>query len=497
MKYISVLICSAVLLLSNLGISQSTVDVPGLQSITSSEMLKTVSFLASKDLGGRLSGSEGYNKAADYMAQQFRDIGLKPLGDDGYFQKFKVEYVEIKSPVKLNLVESGKVQKEYDLGKDFVCRGFSGSGTVQASLAFCGYGLSQPEIGYDDYAGIDVKGKIVIVFKANPKWKMNDSANWASGYPREKAATALSHGAVGLLIVSSPNDAVPQKTIMSILEGKSKHLDEVPQMHIDLPVADEFLRGTGYTLKDLQTQIDSFKHPISILLKTSAGMEVHAKHAAEQPTTNIVGLLEGEDQSGKGEYLVIGAHLDHVGIQGNDVYAPGANDNASGSAAVLQMARAFMASHTKPKRSIIFALFASEEIGLAGSQHFVDFPPVPLEKITAMFNLDCIGFGDSIQVGNGKSSPKLWSIARHLDSLSTKFMVERTWNGGGADAGPFHGKGIPALYFVTTNSYKHLHYITDTPETLNQPLYEAITKLAYITSYNIAVGEYRREEVVK
>jgi Zn-dependent M28 family amino/carboxypeptidase len=231
------------------------------------------------------------------------------------------------------------------------------------------------------------------------------------------------------------------------------------------------------------------------VLQTEAGMEVHAEHTAEQPTMNIVGLLEGGDGSRGKEYLVIGAHLDHVGSQGNVIYAPGANDNASGSAAVLQMARAFISSGAKPKRPIIFVLFASEEIGLAGASHFVDHPPIPLENITAMLNLDCIGFGDSIQVGNGKSSPRLWDIARRLDSASTKMMVERTWNGGGADAGPFHGKGIPALYFVSTNSYKHLHYITDTPETLNPPLFEAITRLAYITAYNIAGGEYERETV--
>jgi hypothetical protein len=495
MKKIPVVLVLVLVLFGSYALSQSAADVPGLATIDRSQLMETVRFLASKDLGGRLSGSEGYNKAAEYMAEQFSKIGLKPFGDDGYYQKLNVEYVEIKAPMKLNFIENGKVTKEYTPGKDFVCRGFTGSGTLQGRLAFCGYGLSQPEIGYDDYAGIDVKGKIVIVFKANPSWKISDSANWASGYPREKAATALKHGAIGLMIVSSPKDATPQKTILSILEGKSKHLDDFPQMHIDIPVADEFLKGSGYTLKDLQTQIDSLKHPLSLVLQTEAGMEVHAKHEAEQPTMNVVGLLEGSDESRSKEYLVIGGHLDHVGSQGGVIYAPGANDNASGSAAVLQMARAFTSSGVKPKRSIIFVTFASEEIGLAGASHFVDHPPVPLENITAMLNLDCIGFGDSIQVGNGKSSPQLWRIARRLDSTSAKMMVERTWNGGGADAGPFHGKGIPALYFVSTNSYKHLHYITDTPETLNQPLFEAITKLAYITAYNIAGGEYERETV--
>ena len=215
------------------------------------------------------------------------------------------------------------------------------------------------------------------------------------------------------------------------------------------------------------------------------------------PTMNVVGLLEGSEPLLKNEYLVVGAHLDHVGSQAGEIFAPGANDNASGSTAALEIARAFVNSGIQPKRSIIFVLFASEELGLVGSTFFVNQSPVSLNKIVAMLNLDCIGYGDSIQVGNGKSSPKLWNIARRQDSLYTKMMVEATWNGGGADAGPFHDKGIPAAYFVTTNSYAHLHYMTDTPETLNKSLFEKITKLAYLTAFDVADGIYIREEVIK
>lgn len=477
--------------------SQPAPDTTGITSISHGALMRTVEFLASKDLQGRLAGSDGYNKAAKYMSDHFSGMGLKPLGDDGYYQKLNVEYNEISAPVKLNLLDDGETKKEYILGKDFVCRGMTGSGSVKAKLVFCGYGLSKPEIGYDDYAGIDVKGKIVIAFKMNPSWKITDSTTWGNGYPREKAATALQHGAVALLIVSLPNDKAPQKTILSILEGQSRHLDDFPQMHIDITVADDFLSGSGFTLKQLQSRIDSLKKPTSISLSTAAEIEVHARHTDAKPTMNIVGMLEGSDESLKSEYLVIGAHLDHVGSQGGQIFAPGANDNASGASAVLQMARAFTSTSMKPKRSIIFALFASEERGLIGSSWFVDHPPVPLEKIAAMINLDCIGYGDSIKVGNGKSSPNLWKIARHLDSLTTTRMVEETWNGGGADAGPFHDKGIPALYFVTTNSYEHLHCITDTPETLNQPLFESITRLAFVTARAVADGDYERETVLK
>ncbi len=483
-------------------VSGQTVDsniheVPGLSTISINNLMKTVEMLASREYAGRLSGSEGYNKAAKYMASGFGKIGLKPLGDESYFQNLKVEYNEIFSPVKLNLIEDGRLKTEYKLGKDFVCRDLTGSGHFTAQVVFCGYGLSQPEIGYNDYAGVDVKGKIVLVFKPNPKWRMNDSSNWGSPYPREKARTAARHGAVGLLIVSLPNDPNPQKTILSVLDGKGEQNEKFPQMHIDISAANDFLLGSGYDLKDLQTKIDSLKKPVSLPIQSTVEIDVHAKYTKEQPTMNVVGLLEGTDPGMKNEYLVIGAHLDHVGSQAGEIFAPGANDNASGSAAVLEIANAFLEGKVKPKRSIIFVLFASEELGLIGALHFVNHPPVALEKIVGMLNLDCVGSGDSIQVGNGKSSPKLWNIARQKDSSYTKMMVETTWNGGGADAGPFHDKKIPAIYFVTTNGYAHLHDITDTPETLNKPLFEKITKLAYLTAIEIADGKYEREQVVK
>jgi Zn-dependent M28 family amino/carboxypeptidase len=163
----------------------------------------------------------------------------------------------------------------------------------------------------------------------------------------------------------------------------------------------------------------------------------------------------------------------------------------------MEIAKAFTKNNIKPKRSVIFILFASEEQGLYGAIHFVDSWKKDYGKITAMFNLDCIGYGDSIKVGNGKSAPDLWQIAKQLDKEGDKMMVDATWNGGGADASPFHEKGIPCLYFVTTNSYDHLHQPSDTVETLNGPLFEKIVTLAYKTAVEVSTGNYNREEVIK
>jgi|WetSurMetagenome_2_1015567.scaffolds.fasta_scaffold07993_7 hypothetical protein len=462
-------------------------DTTGFYYISKTNLMKTDSYLSSKELKGRLSGSKEFYRAAEYMAEEFSKLGLQPLGNKNYFQNFKIEYNEIVAPCKFSLIENGKTQKQFKLGKEFVCRGFTGSGHFTAPVVFCGYGYS--ETGYDDYANTDVKGKIILMFKQVPSWKIDDK-NWnASLRYREK--TAFEKGALAILFVSKPNDANPQKPIGSTLDGEGNYISNFPMIQIDIDVANELLKNSPNTLKELQTEIDSLKQPKSFELNVNAELDINAKYEKERSTMNVVGMLEGESD----DYVIVGAHLDHVGGQADEIYFPGANDNASGSSAVLEIARAFVHSNIKPKRSIIFVLFSNEESGLNGATYFVENPLVPLDKITAMINLDCIAFGDSIHIGNGKSAPELWNITRGLDSLYTKQMVMNTWNGGGADATPFHQKGIPCLYFVTTNSYKHLHLPSDLPETLNQNLFEKIVRLAYITALNISDGEYKREVV--
>jgi Zn-dependent M28 family amino/carboxypeptidase len=211
---------------------------------------------------------------------------------------------------------------------------------------------------------------------------------------------------------------------------------------------------------------------------------------------NVVAMIEGSYAKLKEEFVIVGAHLDHVGSQAGLLF-PGANDNASGSAAVLEIAEAFVKGGVQPKRSVVFVLFASEEQGLCGAKHFVESWKKGYDKITAMINLDCVGYGDSIQVGNGKSAPELWKIANQIDETSFNSMVDRTWSGGGADATPFHEKGIPCLYFVTTNSYDHLHLPTDKVETLNPVLYEKVVRLAHLTVLEVANGNYERETIIK
>jgi hypothetical protein len=454
--------------------------------------MQTIEFLASPQLQGRLAGSPGYRAAAKEMAARFRRLGLRPGGEDGYFQKLSVEYDDIES-CALALMLSGEPPRPLQLGEDFTGRGFTGSGDVSAPVVFAGYGMSRPESGYDDYAGLDVRGKIVLAFKEVPPFQP-DSTGWGPNIlPRPKGRVAASHGAVALLLVSVPSHSRSPKPIGSVLEGEGPQDRHFPRLQLAIPVAGELMRSSGLDLTTLQARIDSTHAPQSQLLSASAHVVVKAHHHPRQASMNVVGILPGGDPRCAGQYVVVGAHLDHVGSQGRTVYFPGANDNASGSACVIAIATAMARDETRPARSVVFALFSSEEAGLLGARRFVEQPPVPRDSIVAFVNLDCVGHGDSIQVGGGRARPRLWQIARDLDGEDAKLMVKETWGGGGADAAPFEEKKIPNLYFASKFSYTHLHLTSDTPATLNPPLLEAIARLACRTTWQLAQGVYAGE----
>ena len=464
----------------------------GLECIRSEELLQTVNILTSIEFDGRLSGSEGFNKAANFAAEELEQNGLIPAGEKGYFQYLNVEYNKIDSPVVFNILNKDET-REFTLGKDYLFRGFTGSGNLKLPVAFCGYGISRPDLGYDDYKNIDVEDKIVLVFKQNPSWKTNNE-EWGNEYPRQKSMVAYEHGAKGILFVSRPNDEKIQPLIGSVMHGEGGQLENFPQLQISPEAANDFIVSSGYSLSECQMKIDAREKPFSFLTRREAQIKATTHYEKFAKTMNVIGMIEGTDAILKNEYLVIGAHLDHVGSQAGLLF-PGANDNASGSAAVLELAKALHFGQVKPKRSILFILFASEEQGLFGSRYFVKNLNIKPDKIVAMFNFDCIGYGDSIQVGNGKSSPMLWNIASKIDMGNSNLMVKDTWKGGGADATPFYEKGIPCLYFVSKYSYDYLHQPTDTLETLNPTLFEKLVRLGYLTAREIVKGNYKREEI--
>ncbi|PID80674.1 hypothetical protein CSB20_06270 [bacterium DOLZORAL124_64_63] len=460
-------------------------------TITAHDLLAKASILTSPEMAGRLPGTEGYRRAAEWAAARFAALGLEPGGDQGYLQTMTMESNEvIGRPV---FAIEGSDQR-YQLGRDYVFRGFTGAGKVTAEVVFCGYGLSLPRRGYDDYAGVDVRDKIVLVFKQPPSWRPADGEDWdEQDMPRRKALTAAAHGARAVLLVSKPNETSPQPLIGSVHHGPGRQPVTTPQLQISQEVAARLLSARGQDLGALQSRIDEHQAPASLALGTRARVEVETRYDPAATTWNVVGVLPGWDGSFRSESVILGAHLDHVGRQADRVLFPGANDNASGSAAVLEIAEAFVQGGVKPRRNVVFVLFTGEESGLFGSRYHAEHPARGLESTAAMLNFDCVGCGDGIRVDGGKSAPLLWGYALQQDAEDRNLMIAQTRKGGGADTAPFFEMGLPTLYFVTTNGYPHLHQTTDTVETFNGEVFEAITRLGYRIAAWVADGRYQRE----
>jgi Zn-dependent M28 family amino/carboxypeptidase len=260
----------------------------------------------------------------------------------------------------------------------------------------------------------------------------------------------------------------------------------IPQVQVSIPVAERLMAVTGVTLADLEARAGEANAPSSALTGARVHVRTVAAYRPAVPTVNVVARIPGTDLAG--EAVVVSAHLDHVGCQGA-VCWPGANDNASGSAAVIAIAGAL----TRPRRTVVAVLYASEEHGLDGSEAFAASPPVPVDRIVAQVNLDCIGIGDGLQVGGGQASPRLWEIARTIDATTTKRMIEDTWWGGGADAQALFDRDVPTLYFATHDAYAHLHLPTDTVDTLDPDLLADTVRLAHRVVAVLAGGGYARE----
>lgn len=460
--------------------------IPGLKYIKRQNLVKIITKLCQPEFTGRLAGTDGFNQAANYVAGWFADIGLEPALNNSYFQYFQVESNKIIEPVNFKIVSATGEKYEYQLGQDFLCRGFSGNGHISAPVVFCGYGISAAKNHYDDYAKVDVKDKIVMIFKPAPDWHPADK-NWGnSAFPRVKAEMATQRGAVGMILVALPNNKRQQQPIGSVYHGPGEQHQNFPQIHITLEAARDMLRETGKSLSAIQNRIDTTRQPLSFALPVKAEIQVTAKYRPSATTMNIVGILEGSDPELKSEAMLLTAHLDHVGQQGKNVYFPGANDNASGIACLLQVAKAFVKSGVRPKRSLVFIAYAAEEMGLDGSRFYAEHPVIPLNQTVAQLNVDCVGLGDSIQVNGREDFPDLHQIAELADDAFIHWKNSRSGRGGGADAQPLFEKGIPTLYFVTTNCYRHLHLPGDTAKTIKAPILEATAKLLYLTGWAVA-----------
>lgn len=429
--------------------------------ITARELSAHVEYLSSDELEGRGSGTGENKLAAQYIADQFSSYGLQPKGDNGgYFQNFQVLTGLIAGKKnRITVIVNGK---QFNLtSEDFIPLSFSADTSIVSSLVFVGYGISADSLQYNDYAGVDVNGKIALVLRYTPDYGKSDSKFYAYAPLYRKAFTARGKGAVGMILVTGPSDE-EKPSLIPLRPERSLSSVGIPAASVKFTVVDSLLSlaGVKKNLKALQQEIYDSKSPKSFGLP---GLRVQMTTAVERiysPTANVIGYLEGSDPLLKEEVVVVGAHFDHVGWGGpgsgslrSDTIAVhnGADDNASGTAAMMEIAQALAADRHLLKRTHVFMGFSGEEMGLLGSAHYVKQPTIPLEKTVAMINLDMVGrLRDSNLTVEGVGSSPLWKPLLEKQNQEFNFKLKNGQGGfGSSDHASFYGKNIPVLFFFT------------------------------------------------
>jgi len=467
-------------------------------------MRKDIFFLASEECEGRGIDTKGINIAADYVAKMFKAAGLKPAMKDGsYFQPFTVTMsAKLGKPISFALTGPGDAKKQPQLGGDYTPMGFSPTSKAKGDLVFVGYGISAPNLKYDDYAGLDVEGKIVVMLRRAPRYGEKGDKKFDTTAPEgedsihaafaTKIEAAAAKKAAGIIIVNDIGSAGRLDPIGQYANHATGTTPApFPVLFVKRAVIDEILTaGKWKSLTELEAAINENLKPQSFELK---GWKADAEVTVERTdlkVKNVIGVLEGAGPL-KDETVVIGAHYDHVGFGmwgsagGKDARGKihyGADDNASGTTGLMELARHYGAMKNRQGRRIVFIAFSAEEKGLFGSIHYCKEPLFPLEKTVAMINMDMIGrakpvrgdwlglFGmkDRLVVygtGTGEGFEKLVDTAGKKHNLKLSTLKAGT---GPSDHDSFYRKRIPVL-FLYTGTHNEYHKPTDIPEKINVP----------------------------
>ncbi|HXV82600.1 MAG TPA: M20/M25/M40 family metallo-hydrolase, partial [Candidatus Binatia bacterium] len=441
------------------------------------------------ELTGRGVETPGIKLARDYIVQEFSAYGLRPGGDNGtYLQGFETATgVTVKQPTSFALGDRPSLR----LNEDWIPLGFSGSGRVEADAVFVGYGITAKEYSYDDYAGIDAKGKIALVLRYEPP-PMDEKSPFqkAPRYSnhatlRAKANNARDHGAVGMILIDLNRSGDEKKELLSTLSSLWRGGHQLIAAQVKGGVIEKWLDAQGVSLRTLKEKIDREERPRSRYLPTPRVTLQVSLEEVRQRTENVVGILPGSDPVLKDQSIVVGAHYDHVGFghygarnsSAEGQIHPGADDNASGTAVLLRLAKRLSRSQPTPARTIVFAAFSGEELGLHGSRHYVNNPPLSLKSTQAMLNLDMVGRlrDDRLTVFGTRSAKELSAIVLE-EAQRLSLQVRESDSIGRSDHISFYNKKIPALHFFT-GSHPDYHRPGDTWEKLNIKGMVEITEL--------------------
>ena len=348
---------------------------------------------------GRLTGTTGMKRAVDFVEWRFAKIGLEPVpGLKGFDQSYPTECTEVTGPCEL--VVDGRT---CTWAAEWYAGGTSANGVAEAEIVFAGFGVSAPELGYDDYAGIDVRGKIVLIEGETPNTSRNDDTLriW---YPytlhQYKVANAVKHGAIGMLYrwVPGPNNGYDSGFVYAYITDN---------------LADTIFEGSGRGYQATLRQLRTTKRPASFATGKKARIQMTTTHRTDVSGHNLLGMVRGSDPKLCNEYVILSAHLDHLGMI--PFHIAGANDNNSSTACLLAVAEALANSHVKPKRSVIFLSLDGEEAGLNGSLFFTENPVLPPENVKFILNLEQVGIGEGFSVGYKYDVPEITEFVKQAN----------------------------------------------------------------------------------
>lgn len=492
-----------------ISVAGSTLPLPPAEatsSITARELKKHVSFLASDELGGRYSLSPSIRIAARYLASELESYGYRGGAQDGSFFQ-KVPLIKSKVDGGQITLKYGQSARAFKFGEDFATNppadfNFSGE------LAFAGYGICSPRNKHDDYAGLDVKGKLVVAVDGLPT-----SLRGARLSEDERGLKAsLSRGAAGIIIISPQWLAVWDRIRDSF--SQSSRLSLPPKGPPAIIAGPALVSALA---EAIGLQADQLSQPAAGQLNPApmaASIEISLSADSEEAplTQNVVGVLEGSDPQLKDEYIVLSAHYDHLETGSDGQIYNGADDDASGTAAVLEIAQAF-ALGPRPRRSVLIIFHTAEELGLFGSEYNTDYEPVvPLERLVANFNIDMIGRsrkeGDADMrltdknsiyiIGSDKLSMELHRISEQTNADTARFRFDYTYNDEGnrerlyyrSDHYNYAKHGIPVIFYFT-GLHRDYHRTTDDPDKLDYEKMERISRLIFATAWRVANLDHR------
>jgi len=427
---------------------------------------------------GRGDGTKGLGRAQHLLEKRYKELHLDPAGVKGYVQPFTVVTgARLKSDNSCS-VSDGSSRKNLKINDEFVPFSFSYSGQVEQPVVFAGYGATADEFHYDDYAGIDVKDKIVVVLRYEPTGFAEKSGNHGLTQHSQlitKAINARNHGAKAVVVLNGKQGDEEEDLLTRFGSVSGPENVGIVMVQVKNAVADSWFQTAGKSLKELQQQINSSTKPASFAFPYTLHLSLHIDIETTRATVNnVLAWLPGQTD----EYVVIGGHYDHLGRGNFDSLAPsqigqihpGADDNASGAAGVLELARLLAPQRGKLKRSILFMNFAGEELGLLGSAAWVKDPTRPLAKAVAMINIDMIGRirDDKVYIG-GVGTGSTFKAVLDQAQKDVPFKIEYSAGGyASSDHTSFVARKIPVLFFFS-GLHADYHKPSDTADKINAP----------------------------